>query len=132
MRSIRVDDDVYARLQSLAEPFVDTPNSTLRRLLGLKSAWDRSQSPPRPVGRDQSLAPLVADGRLTEGQELVWRRRNLGREHRAVVLADGSLRIEDGTIHATPSGAATELAGNPQNGWVVFTTAEGRKLKELR
>lgn len=34
-QSIEVDDDVYALLRSKAEPFVDTPNSVLRRLLGL-------------------------------------------------------------------------------------------------
>ncbi len=36
--TIRVDDEVYARLQAEAKPFVDTPNSVLRRLLGLPSA----------------------------------------------------------------------------------------------
>jgi len=34
-RAIRVDDDVYRRLQSQAQPFEDTPNSVLRRLLSL-------------------------------------------------------------------------------------------------
>lgn len=33
--TIRVDDDVYAELKLHAEPFVDTPNSVLRRLLQL-------------------------------------------------------------------------------------------------
>lgn len=33
---IRVDDEVYDRLKRQAEPFVDTPNSVLRRLLGLE------------------------------------------------------------------------------------------------
>lgn len=32
---IRVDDDVYEFLKKSAEPFVDTPNAVLRRLLGL-------------------------------------------------------------------------------------------------
>lgn len=36
--TIRVDDDVYARLKAEAEPFVDTPNSVLRRLLELDDA----------------------------------------------------------------------------------------------
>jgi hypothetical protein len=35
--SIRVDRDVYSFLQQNARPFVDTPNSVLRRLLGLPS-----------------------------------------------------------------------------------------------
>jgi len=33
--TVRVDDDVYEELKAHAEPFVDTPNTVLRRLLGL-------------------------------------------------------------------------------------------------
>lgn len=34
-RNITVDDEVYAALEGNAKPFVDTPNSVLRRVLGL-------------------------------------------------------------------------------------------------
>jgi Mrr N-terminal domain len=34
--TIRIDDEVFAHLQQLAKPFVDTPNSVLRRQLGLE------------------------------------------------------------------------------------------------
>lgn len=37
MPSIDVDDEVYDQLKHSAEPFVDSPNSVLRRLLGLDS-----------------------------------------------------------------------------------------------
>jgi len=37
MQSIEVDNDVFAYLQKHAQPFVDTPNSTLRRLLSIDS-----------------------------------------------------------------------------------------------
>ncbi len=33
MPTIRVDDDVLEALKSIAEPFIDTPNSVIRRLL---------------------------------------------------------------------------------------------------
>ena len=33
MPTIRIDDDVFTGLQKLAKPFVDTPNSVVRRLL---------------------------------------------------------------------------------------------------
>ena len=33
---IRVDEEVFAELQTRAEPFVDSPNSVLRTLLGLE------------------------------------------------------------------------------------------------
>jgi hypothetical protein len=35
--TIRVDEDVYERLKDEAEPFIDTPNTVLRRLLELPS-----------------------------------------------------------------------------------------------
>jgi len=38
MPNIRIDRDVYETLQKGAEPFVDTPNTVLRRLLGLDSS----------------------------------------------------------------------------------------------
>lgn len=34
-QSIEIDDEVYEQLKLAAEPFVDTPNTVLRRLLGL-------------------------------------------------------------------------------------------------
>lgn len=36
--SVRVDSDVYDFLRKRAEPFIDTPNSVLRRLLGLEDS----------------------------------------------------------------------------------------------
>ena len=35
MITIEVDDDVYSKLKTMAEPFIDTPNMVLRRLLFL-------------------------------------------------------------------------------------------------
>lgn len=133
-RTIRVDDDVFARLQELAEPFVDTPNSALRRILALDTAspGDVAQQSGRGAGRERTLAPLLADGRLRVGQRLVWRRRNLRREHHAVVLATGGLRLEDESVHNTPSGAAAALAGSQQNGWITWATEDGTLLDDLR
>ncbi|MBN9133889.1 MAG: hypothetical protein J0H48_11075 [Nitrosospira multiformis] len=37
MQFIEVDNDVFAYLQKHAQPFIDTPSSTLRRLLGIDS-----------------------------------------------------------------------------------------------
>ncbi|MEU9412086.1 hypothetical protein AB0E08_41220 [Streptomyces sp. NPDC048281] len=126
-RTIRVDDEVFAKLQGLAEPLVDTPNSTLRRLLGLDEPASGTSG-----GGSSALSPMLADGRLSVGQRLVWRRRNLGQVHQVTVTADGGLRLEDGVVHATPSAAATALAGNQQNGWKVFATESGTPLGDLR
>ncbi|MFF8593524.1 hypothetical protein ACF061_19195 [Streptomyces sp. NPDC015220] len=127
--SIDVDDEVYARLAREAKPLVDTPNTVLRRLLGL----DRGASTtPADRTRKAALTPLLADGRLMVGQALTWRRRNLGQEHTAFVTADGKLRLDDGTVHDTPSGACSAAAGVAVNGWSAWRTDKGVALQELR
>ncbi|MEV0782136.1 hypothetical protein AB0I52_03920 [Streptomyces sp. NPDC050423] len=135
-RIIRVDDEVFAALQSRAEPFTDTPNSVIRRLLGLtRPPGALPGAPPDAVHTpvdEPPLAALLADGRLHPGQRLVWRRRNLRQVHHAVVIDGGGLRLDDGSVHMTPSSAATALAGNPQNGWRVFATEDGTPLMDLR
>jgi len=35
---IRIDDDVWKELQKRAQPFVDTPNTVLRRMMGMNSS----------------------------------------------------------------------------------------------
>ena len=47
--TLRVDDEVYDRLKEEAEPFVDSPNSVLRRLLGLDIP---AATPREPRERD--------------------------------------------------------------------------------
>lgn len=51
MPVVRVDDDVWRWLQSLARPFEDTPNSVLRRLARLDSVGNEE-------GKDQSSRQL--------------------------------------------------------------------------
>ena len=95
--TIRVDDEVYALLQQRGEAFVDTPNTVLRRILGLS---DSDESTGHPVGRrggrrgedraSRKLAKLVADDLLSPDEELVWERRNNGERHTARVGADGT------------------------------------------
>jgi hypothetical protein len=127
MPTIRIDDDVYDWLQQRAKPFVDTPNSVLRRELGIAG----SVQPPStqdPVGE---LDALVRAGLLAAGEELVWRRR--GGSHRAVVTAAGGLELDDGRTFDTPSGAARALAGYEVNGWRSWARArDGVRLSVLR
>ena len=44
MPTIRIDDEVYAWLQSQARPFEDTPNSVLRRVAGLDLTKEERRS----------------------------------------------------------------------------------------
>ena len=78
MRTIRIDDDVWKALQKKATAFEDTPNSVLRRLLGLdkenrrKSSASRIQrgiKTPQKAFRKpilQVLYELGGSGKITE------------------------------------------------------------------
>ncbi len=137
--TIRVDDEVYALLQSEAEAFVDTPNTVLRRLLKLRpepSATTANPPPPTPRSGEAvvgMLAKLVHDGLIEEGEQLLWERRNHGERHTARVSGGGQLRLEDGTVHDSPSAAARHLVGYEVNGWRVWKLArDGKSLDEVR
>jgi len=127
LRKIDVDDEVYAHLEQAATPLVDTPNSVLRRLLGL----DSDASTPKP-GQTSPLATLVASRRLSAGQRLTWHRHNHKKTHLAVVTEDGQLRLEDGTTHKSPSGACGAISGIAINGWSAWHTEDGKPLQALR
>ncbi len=66
MRHIEVDDEVFQHLQTKAAPFVDTPNTTLRRLLGMNGAIAPSGANSNPtqaatlIDGDKLLAELEA------------------------------------------------------------------------
>jgi len=47
MRTIRIDDEVFAHIQKAAIPLVDDPNSALRRLLGLPTLVAADRAPKR-------------------------------------------------------------------------------------
>jgi hypothetical protein len=52
MPTIRVEDDVFQGLKSLAEPFTDTPNTVIRRLLEERGALQpkKAEVAPPPDG----------------------------------------------------------------------------------
>ncbi|WP_327403229.1 hypothetical protein OG194_26125 [Streptomyces sp. NBC_01288] len=125
--TIVVDDDVYERLQREAEPFVDNPNTVLRRLLDLGQEGAEAGRRRKP-----SLASLLTAGVLSPEQRLTWRRRNLGVTHTAYVTEGGYLRLEDGSIRDSPSGACEAVADCKINGWSVWHTDDGVSLAALR
>jgi hypothetical protein len=55
---IEVDDDVFDFLKTHAEPFVDTPNSVLRRVLKIDDGCSHAPM-PRPGSRSNSGAAAV-------------------------------------------------------------------------
>lgn len=71
--NIEIDDEVFELLKANAEPFVDTPNAVLRRLLGLAPAAKATQEPisrnaPRPNKRKKpAKAPAPKRARAASG-----------------------------------------------------------------
>lgn len=126
MPTIRVSDEVYEELKRRAEPFVDTPDSVLRRVLALDS--------PAESGKTGKLFVLVEAGLLTAGEEVFWMRHRLGVRHVATVMANGSLRLADGRVAKSPSGACAMLSDNKSyDGWEEWhRVSDGMVIKKLR
>lgn len=61
MPTIRVDPDVFAGLQKLAQPFVDSPSMVIRRLLEERGLLPKRAAGPAPVRRaPDTLTPQAA------------------------------------------------------------------------
>jgi hypothetical protein len=130
MPTIRVDDDVYEYLQREAKPFVDSPNSVLRRVLGLDS-FEATALAPHSTETRGELWPLIQAELLEVGEELIWKRRQS--TYTATVTSNGCLRLSDGRVFATPSGAARTLSGYEVNGWRSWGRARNSvRLSSLR
>ena len=78
MKSIEIDDEVFAYLQGNAIPYVETPNLTLRRLFKMNGATPASEATAEHQahheirGKEQKadLPALIRAGLLNEGQKL--------------------------------------------------------------
>lgn len=130
--TIRVDDEVYAALQAEAKPFIDTPNSVLRRKFGLAPEGSSTAAPAPAAQGATKLGVLIREGVLSAGERLVWRRAQQGKTHEAKVLADGAVLTEGDVRHLSPSGAARHVAGYEVNGWRSWRQeSTGKTLEEL-
>lgn len=59
MPTIRLDDDVFNGLKSLAEPFTDTPNSVIRRLLQERGAIPAAKTVTESHGATTNRSTVV-------------------------------------------------------------------------
>jgi len=84
MQTIRVDDEVFARIQQAAIPLVDDANSALRRLIGLPTivassngtARKHQRTPrghltPHPVLRDVLYKVLIEKGGSAQRRDVL-------------------------------------------------------------
>jgi hypothetical protein len=126
MPTIRISDEVFSELKRRAEALVDTPDSVLRKILGLTGTAKSSTT--------GGLLPQLRSGTLSAGDQLVWNRKRAGQTHHATVLANGCIQLPDGQVAESLSKACAILSGGKSyNGWEEWRRAsDDVLLNELR
>lgn len=122
---IEVDDEVFGVLKAKAEPFVDTPNSVLRRLLGVDPAKQGSAvAVPTPTSSSTTPPPVrPAAARKPKTKGKASSKRTPTKRTRA---ARGTLLPED-RYEAPLLRALVEAGG--QAAYREVVDAVGRELK---
>jgi hypothetical protein len=122
-----------APTQKKAEAFVDTPNTVLRRLLGLGGGDGSTTSTAvHVVSPGGKLAVLLDDGYLEAYERLKWERRQHRQTYWAQVVPGGRIELRDVRVFGSPSGAARALAGYEVNGLRMWRRERDDKtLEEL-
>ena len=124
--TIRIDQDVYESLKAKAEPFVDTPNSVLRRLLnldGLSAAAGSATMAVRPP-------PTRSPGRGDSGTPASHKRKRKRRAKRASTptrTESGAILVEE-RYELPILGCLIEAGGSAPSRQVI--DAVGRELAD--
>jgi|SRR5680860_302645 len=123
MPSIQIDDEVFAVLQKNAKPFVDSPNTALRRLLGIeqhelparvKAADELDQLLREAMESRRTKAPkaklrtLVSAGIIRDGERLYLVDYQGKRVPQQEAVVAGAMLVLKGQ-HYTMSNLAQEL-----------------------
>ena len=153
MIKIEIDDEVYGYLQKRARPFVDTPNTTLRRELKIGDSANKKIELSDPVlekllaesgnlvsrrskAAKADLRQLIDRGALREGQRLylIDYRGNRVKKLSAIV-ASGDLHFDNKRY--SMSNLATELLqkegfkSQAVRGPMHWITEDGKSVKQL-
>jgi len=146
MRTMEIDDEVFAYLQSQAIPFEEpTPNHVIRRLLGLKAKDIQRDAIKTLIKKSNGskapradLAKLVQSGILQEGQRLVlnYNGQRLSKEYEAEII-ENKLHYQ-GNIHTMSSLVAEILdqegCGIPSKAYrgpEYWHTSDGISIRHL-
>ena len=158
MESIKIDSDVFAHLQKHALQFVDTPNSTLRRLLGIETvvgaAGVKKSGPAVDAELDALLAEslaaassrskapkadlevLVKNGFLRNGQKLYLVDYQGNRVQKLSVVISGGDVIYNSQRYSMSNLAQELLASvgfksNSVRGPAHWVTDDGKSIKDI-
>src|SRR5579863_9107899 len=152
MPTIQIDDEVFGLLQKNAKPFLDSPNSTLRRMLGLRingasakpadAADDLEQRLKEAMAGCRTKAPkadlkaLVQAGLLRDGERLCLVDYQGKRITQYEAVVSGAL-LEFKGQHYTMSNLAQELLkkvgfkSDSVRGPSRWVTAKNVSIKDL-
>ncbi|MBI5521044.1 MAG: hypothetical protein HY910_00350 [Desulfarculus sp.] len=127
MRSIQVDDEVYAKLINNIREFGESPNQVLRRLLGLTAYYvengqvsEGERDSPTKIGSVNTramrtkLSLLTASGYLREGQKLYLYSQDL-RNELCVAYVDGDYLVKNNKKYSMSSLALKMFKANGHN-----------------
>ena len=141
MKTIQVDDDVYAFLQRKGITFEETPGMTVRRLLRLGSRATRRHSPsgPRAPGRRRPKADLeilVSAGALEADETLELRDYQGRRINDREASVAGNHLLFDGKKYSMSNLAQILLKrhgyeSKAVRGPAFWYTKRGRSIKDL-
>jgi len=147
MHTIEVDADVYKFLESKVQGFGDTPNTVLRRFLGISAITTRSTSAPslpmqgsskiqRGKAPKTNLRDLVRVGSLKEGQALFLHDYQGSKIDGVQALVRGNDLEYKGSVYSMSALARDFMKSkgydnNSYRGPQFWFTAQGRSVKEL-
>ncbi len=128
--NIRVDPDVYKALQKRATPFVDTPNSVLRRMLNLDPEVTLVQEEPRKRPDTKPSAKYAESQRSAPARASKARtRRNEPKAPAGTLLPEGEYTMPLLSALAERGGSGsireiTEAVGEKLSGKLTTTDRE--------
>lgn len=99
--TVRIDDEVYEKLKERAEPFVDTPNTVLRRVLGLDpvddltARWSESEAEQEPAQALKASAPTKPPVRTRQATRTRRPKKTVAKKAKRTRVPSGALLPED-------------------------------------
>ena len=132
--TIRIDEDVFEALQAQAEPLVDTPNSVLRRVLGLANTQEaRSHAVDQVIPGGEARPSRKAARKASRKS----RRTGFKRAHPGSTLSDEAyelpiLRVLDQKGGRAPTSEVIDALEGQLDGKLTSTDREELSSGQIR
>lgn len=133
------------RLPVMVVPVSIYEDPSGRRIVDIEAEHEPAPLPGTPTrssprhftvdGRRVTLQDLLDAGMVVANEPVEFVRPRIGDRYDATILGDGTFRLDDGSVHLSPSLAAMRAADLPAyDGWYAWRVPRlgGTKLHELR